>query len=140
MLPRMFFQGLLAFLPLSFVAISLGDDPKSASKIVPAAEAKDHLDKECTVEMTVLSSKNAEKSKVFYLDSEKDFRDPKNAVVVISYDHLDAFKKAGIDDPSTHYLNKTIRVLGTPKKVSDQVRIRVEDPKKIEVLKNKKGS
>ena len=114
--------------------IALGDDPK----VIPADKAKDHLDKACVVEMTVRSSKNAEPRKEHYLDSEADFHDPKNAVVVIAYEHLDAFKKAGIDDPSTYYLNKTIRVAGTPRKEGQQVRMRIDDPKHITIVEPRK--
>jgi hypothetical protein len=87
--------------------------------------------------MTVKLSKNADKRKEFYLDSEADYHDEKNVAVVISYDDLDAFKKAGIDDPSTHYKGKTIRVMGTPKREAGQVRMHVKEPKDITILKEK---
>jgi len=53
--------------------------------------------------------------------------------VVISYDHADAFKQAGIDDPADYYRSKTIRVTGKVIRENDQTRIRVEDPKQIEL-------
>ena len=127
---RIVLASLLCLLPV----IALGDDPK----IIPAAEAKDHLDKACVVEMTVLLSKDVTTRKEHYLNSEADFHDPKNAVVVIAHEHLDAFKKVGIDDPSKHYLNKTIRVAGTPKKEGQQVRMRIDDPKHITIVEAKK--
>ena len=128
----------LAFLLLlAPSSLAFAEDPKPEAKPIPAAEAKDHLDKEATFEMVVRSSKDAEKSKVIYLDSEVDYKDPKTLVVVISYDHLDAFKKAKIDEPAKYYLDKTIRVTGTPRKESDQIRIRVEDPKSIKVIEAK---
>ncbi len=128
---------LVTFVPLALLVPAHADDPKPTAKVVPAAEAKAHLNQECTVEMTVRLSKNAEKHKEFYLDSEADFHDPKNVAIVISYDHLAAFTKAGVDDPSKHYLDKKIRVTGTLKKEGEQVRIRVTDPKQIEVVKDK---
>ena len=71
---RIVLASLLCWLPVA----ALGDDPK----IIPAAEAKDHLDKACVVEMTVLSSKDGTARKEHYLDSEADFHDPKNAVAL----------------------------------------------------------
>jgi hypothetical protein len=102
--------------------------------VVAAPDAKNHIDKECTVEMTVRSSKNAAPRREYYLDSEEDFRDDKNFAVVISYDHIDLFKKAGIDDPAEYYKEKKLRVTGTVIRENAQVRIRVEDPKQIKVV------
>lgn len=116
-------------------AAMASDDPKP--KVIPASEAKDHLDKPCIVEMTVRLSKNADKRMEYYLDSEADYHDPKNVAVVIGYDVIDAFKKAGIDDPSKHYLDKKIRVEGTPKLDAKQVKMRIVDPKFITIVESK---
>jgi hypothetical protein len=128
----------LAPLLLLLPTVAVADDPKPAPKVIPAAEAKDHLGETVVVEMTVKSSKDADTRKEHYLDSEADFHDPKNAVVVIAYEHLPAFKKAGIEDPSKHYLDKTIRVAGTLKKEGTQVRMRIDDPKHITIVEAKK--
>src|SRR6478735_5107978 len=61
----------------------------------PSREARNHID-----EMVVRLSKNAEPRKVYYLDSEEDYRDEKNLALVIAYENAEKFKKAGIDDPS----------------------------------------
>ena len=108
------------------------DDEKT--KVVAAPDAKNHVDERCTVEMTVRSSKNAGPRREYYLDSEEDFHDEKNFAVVISYDHADLFKKAGIDDPSEHYKGKKLRVTGKVIRENDQIRIRVEDPKQIKIV------
>ena len=60
-----------------------------------------------------------------------------NLSVVISYDHAEKFQAAGIDNPAEHYKDKTIRVTGKVIEEDDQIRIRVEDPKKIEVVETK---
>jgi hypothetical protein len=128
-------------LPLAFLAplaIAGADDDKKAAAVVPADKAKEHIDQECTVEMTVRSSKNAAPRREYYLDSEEDFRDEKNFAVVISYDHADLFKKAGIDDPSEHYKGKKLRVTGKVIRENDQIRIRVEDPKQIKIVEGQK--
>jgi hypothetical protein len=113
------------------------DDGKPPA-VVAAADAKNHIDAECTVEMTVRSSKNAAPRREYYLDSEEDFRDEKNFAVVISYDHADLFKKAGIDDPADYYKEKKLRVTGKVIRENDQVRIRVEDPKQIKIVEEGK--
>jgi len=56
---------------------------------------------------------------------------------VISYDHADKFAEAGIADPAEHFKDKTIHVTGKVIEEDDQIRIRVEDPKKIEVIEPK---
>jgi hypothetical protein len=113
------------------------DDPKPAEKVIPAAQAREHIGKECTAVMTVKSSKNAAPRKTYFLDSEEDFHDEKNLAIVISYDHADKFREAGIDDPSEYYKGKTIQVTGKVIDEDDQVRIRVEDPKQIKLVETK---
>jgi hypothetical protein len=125
----------LAFLFLACVLIAgaPADDGKPPA-VVAAPDAKNHIDKECTVEMTVRSSKNAAPRHEYYLDSEEDYRDEKNFAVVISYDHAELFKKAGIDDPAEYSKEKKLRVTGKVIRENDQVRIRVEDPKQIKIV------
>ncbi|MGP0065393.1 MAG: hypothetical protein ACLQGP_17545 [Isosphaeraceae bacterium] len=128
----------LAFLTVVLIGGASFDDDEKPPKVVAAAEAKDHVDERCTVEMTVRSSKNAAPRREYYLDSEEDFRDEKNFAVVIAYDHADLFKQAGIDDPSEHYKGKKLRVTGKVIRENDQTRIRVEDPKQIKVVEEDK--
>jgi hypothetical protein len=123
----------LAFLAFVLMAGASSDDGKPPA-VVAAPDAKNHIDVQRTVEMTVRSSKNAAPRREYYLDSEEDFRDEKNCAVVISYDHADLFKKAGIDDPAEYYKGKKLQVTGKVIRESDQVRIRVEDPEKIKIV------
>ena len=113
------------------------DDPKSTEKIIPAAELRSHVGKECTAEMTVKASKNAVPRRTYYLNSEEDFHDEKNLAIVISYDHAVKFQEAGVADPADYYKGKTIRVTGKVIEEDDQVRIRVEDPKQIKLVEPK---
>ena len=113
------------------------DDAKTKEKIIPAAEIRSHVGKECTAEMTVKASKNAVPRRTYFLDSEEDFHDEKNLAVVISYDHAAKFQEAGIDDPSEYYKGKTIQVTGKVIKEDDEVRIRVDDPKQIKLVEPK---
>lgn len=116
----------LAF-ALTLLAALVGDP-------LPADKAKDHIDEEGTFRLTVQFSRNVERSKVYFLNSEKDYHDAKNLAIVIEYEHADAFKDAGIDDPSTYYRDKTIEVTGKVINERDQTRIRVTSPKQIKVV------
>ena len=104
---------------------------ESKTIAIPAAQARDHVGERRTVETTIAASKDATKRREYYLDSEPNFGDEKNFTVVISYDHADKFKAAGIDNPAEHFKGKTIRVTGTLIRENNQVRIRVEDPAQI---------
>ncbi len=105
--------------------------------MIPAAQARGHVGRECTAELTVRLSKNAAGRHTYFLDSEEDFHDEKNLSIVISYDHADKFREAGIDDPAEHYKGKTIRVTGKVIEEDDQIRIRVRDPKQITLVEPK---
>jgi hypothetical protein len=118
-------------------SLPAADDAKPPEKVIPAAQVREHIGKECTALMTVKSSKNAVPRKTYFLDSEEDFRDEKNLAVLISYEHADKFREAGIDDPAEYYRDKTIQVTGKVIEEDDQVRIRVEDPKQIKLVEPK---
>jgi hypothetical protein len=118
-----------------------GDDDKDKDKnkktVIAATEARSHVGEECTAQMTVKASKNAAPRRIYFLDSEEDFRDEKNLAVIISYDHADKFREAGIADPAEHYHGKTIQVTGKVIAEDEQIRIHVEDPKQIKVVESK---
>lgn len=112
-------------------------DVKDAA-IIPASEARLHVGKQCTVELTVRSSKNSEHRKVVFLDSEEDFHNERNLAILIGQENLRVFAKAGIDDPATYYRGKVIQVTGKVIRESGQTRIRVTAPKQISVVKDAK--
>ena len=89
------------------IAGAFADDEKPP-KLVAAADAKSHIDERCTVEMKFLASKDAGPRRENYLDSEEDFHDEKNFAVVISYDHAERKKKAGIDNPADYYMGEEV--------------------------------
>jgi hypothetical protein len=128
---------LSAFALFGLAPLRGSDDPKPAEKVIPAAEIRSHVGKECTALMKVKASKNATPRRVYYLNSEEDFHDEKNLAIVISYDHAAKFQEAGIDDPADYYKDKTIQVTGKVIEEDDEIRIRVEDPKQIKVVEPK---
>jgi hypothetical protein len=136
-LSRGFALGELLFVLCAATALALVDDK---IPVRPASEARDHIDQKGTYEFVVRTTKNADKRKVYYLDSEEDFRDEKNLALVIAYEDAEKFKKAGVDDPSVYYKGKTIRVTGNVIHESDQVRIHVTEPSQIELVAMPKDS
>jgi hypothetical protein len=123
----------LAIVGVVGIAAVFADDEKPP-KLVAAADAKSHVDERCTVEMKVRASKDAGPRREYYLDSEEDFHDEKNFAVVISYDHAEKFKNAGIDNPAEYYMGKKLRVTGKVIAENDQVRIRADDPAQIKIV------
>jgi acetyl esterase/lipase len=101
---------------------------------IPSAQAKDHVGERLTVEATIQASKDSANHREYSLDSESNFNDPKNFAVVVSYDQVDKFRKAGIDNPAAHFKGKTIRVTGVVTQENQQVRIRIEDPSQIKIV------
>lgn len=113
------------------------DEPKPP---IPARESSQHVGERCTVEMHVRATKDETSRKLYYLDSEADFRDPVNLAVVIDYENLPAFRKAGIPDPIAHYKGKKIHVTGKitrNKSNSDGLEIQVREPGEIRIVKDK---
>lgn len=110
---------------LSLIAL---DDP------IPADRAREHVGESATFEMVAQHTNNGTHEKSYFLDSEPDYKDEVNLAVVIAYEHLPAFREAGIDDPAAHYKGKRLRVTGKVIREADQTRIRVTKPDQIEIV------
>jgi DNA/RNA endonuclease YhcR with UshA esterase domain len=122
---------------VALASLGQAEEPKQDKPLSPA-EASKRVNEKVVVEMLVRASKNRlEQRKEIYLDSEEDFRDPKNLAVVINLAGAAKFKEAGIDDPAEHFKGKTICVSGTVTKENDRPRIVVEDPKQIRIVEKK---
>jgi hypothetical protein len=104
-------------------------------KPLTPVEARQKVGEEVVVEMTVATSKDRlEKRGEIYLDSETDFKDPKNFAVVISKDGAKSLKDAGIASPAEHFLKKKIRAKGKVELVQDVPRINIHDAKQLEIV------
>lgn len=121
------------------LTISALDAPKVAiekpADVIQASKASDHIDMTITVELTVKSSKNADKQMRYYLDSEVDYKADQNLALVITYDSAKDFEKAGIKDIIAHFSDKTIRATGKVIRESDQTRIYITEAKQIQMVK-----
>jgi hypothetical protein len=101
-------------------------------------EARKQVGKTITVEMRVRAVKDRlEKRGEIYLDSEENFRDPKNFAVIITRKGAAGFKDVGIADPAGHFRGKTIRATGAVKLVQDVPRIEVDDPAQMQSVDHK---
>jgi hypothetical protein len=107
-------------------------------KSLSPVEARKKVGETITVQMAVQSAKNRlEKRGEIYLDSEPDFKDPKNFAVVITKAGAAKFKDKDIADPAEHFRGKTIRATGIVKEVDKIPRIEVDDPKQIKIVAKK---
>lgn len=116
---------------------SRGDDV-----IIPAREAAKHIGETGIIRLTVRSSVDEAPRKLYFLDSEADYKHPDNMAIVILYKDMASFKKLGIDDPAKYYKNKTIKVRGKLLKIADgpdkgQIQVHVTSPEAIEIEKDR---
>lgn len=102
-----------------------------------ASNARNFLSQKRIVEMTVKASKHEVAEPITYLDSEVDYKDPKCLAVVIADSARAAFKEQKIDDPSSFYRYKRIRVTGRIVFDGNQYQIHVTSPKQIQVIESR---
>ena len=76
----------------------------------------------------------SKRNMLIFLNSEANYRDGKNFVLVIGKEAAEKFKKAKIDDPRTYFNGKTVRVTGTVTLYREKPQIKVEDPDQIKVV------
>ena len=130
---------LLSFLlVLVCVSPAWATDRQRAKPILPADAGK-HVSEKVTVEMLVKATKDRLlKRQEIYLDSEENFRDPKNLGVIITKAGAENLQKAGVKDPAAHYKGKTIQVTGTVIRKENRLRIEVDDAKQIRIIDKSK--
>jgi hypothetical protein len=130
------FRILLFVTGLTLATTAFGEDQPAPP--LPPAEARQAVGREIRVEMTVQTAKDRlEKRGEIYLDSELDFKDPKNFAVVITKTGAASLKEAGVTDPVGHFQGKLIRATGTVKVVDEVPRIEIDDAKQIQLVEPK---
>jgi DNA/RNA endonuclease YhcR with UshA esterase domain len=125
---------LMLLLALAVGAQPIRADDASAKPITPAEAAK-KVGEKVTMEMEV---KSLGGRGPYFLNSEADYKDAKNFTVFIPTDAVEKFKKANIDDPSSHFKGKTVRVTGTVSLYREKPQIKVEDPEQIKIVETEK--
>lgn len=103
-------------------------------KKIKAEEARQHLGENVSVVFLVQSSKDAKPRKVVYLDSEKDFTDPKNLGVIIPEEVAARLVQVIGEGPATYYKDRTIRVVGKVIEQEERMYIRLSETDQIEVV------
>ena len=107
---------------------------KTSQPIAPA-EAKNHVGKKVTVEMTVKAAKKSAKMKRVFLDSLENFQDPDNLGVTINESaEQDLLRQHATADLAEFFRKKTIRVTGTIARRDERTYLDVEKADQIEVV------
>lgn len=107
---------------------------RAEKEAIAPEDAAAHVGKVCSVIMPVASGRLMPDGSRCFLNSHADHRDKGNFTVVMFASGLDAFAKAGIDDPGAHFKGKTIRVTGRIDLHREQPQIKVTLPEQIDVL------
>lgn len=122
---------------LSFAAVVLlsGGLFAAEDKPLPPAEAKNHVGKSITVEMTVKASKKSVKRKLVFLDSHEMHTDPDNLGVTLTEAvEADLARKHSTDDVAKFFRDKPIRVTGTVVRREDKTYIDLENAERISLV------
>ncbi len=106
------------------------------SKPITPEEAAKNVDKEVTLQMPVKAGRTG-KSNCF-LNSEEDFKDPKNFTVFIGPEALKKFKEAKIDDPAAHFKGKMVQVKGKVTLYRERPQIALTGPEQIKIVEKEK--
>ncbi len=117
---------------LTSLPLAIADDE---AKPIGPAEAAKKVNEQVTLEMEVKAA--TLRGSVCFLNSEKDFRDPKNFTLFIDKDALAKFKEAKIDDPAAHYKGKVVRVVGEVVLYQNRPEIKVSGPDAIKIVEMK---
>jgi DNA/RNA endonuclease YhcR with UshA esterase domain len=117
-----------------FLCLSLAVGQDAAKPIGPAEAAK-RINDVVTLQMDVKSA--ALRDAVCFLNSEEDFKDPKNFTVFIDKRALAKFKEAKIENPAAHFKGKTVQVKGKVTLYRDRPEIKVSSPDAIKVVETK---
>ena len=111
---------LYCFILILAASFAANDDVISLDK------AKDHVGKSVTVKVTIKSSNFLKDRDICFLNSKANHRDADNFTIVLKEKGLAAFKEKKIDDPATHFKDKTILVTGKVEEYRDKLQIVVE--------------
>lgn len=102
---------------------------------IAAEAAVKRLNQEVQVQMKVRSSKLRTDRDQVDLNSNTNFRDPSNLVVVVDGRVTAWYSYQGIHDLPKFFFGKNILVSGVVEQFGDQTRILVVDPGEIQIVK-----
>lgn len=119
---------------LLFVVALLWSLPQARADDAPLSpeEAAKKVDQQVTLRMEVKSA--SLRGAVCFLNSEQDFRDPKNFTIFLGTSVLEKLKAAGVADPEAHFRGKQVRVKGKVTLRNDRPQIALRDADDIQVV------
>ena len=107
----------------------------SPDKVLSPSEAAKKVGEKVVVEFEVGSTGG---NNNFYINTEKDFMDPKNLTIILPKPSKIKFMKSQkIEDLDKHFQGKKIRVSGMVKLFEGKPRIQVDEPGQITILPEK---
>jgi DNA/RNA endonuclease YhcR with UshA esterase domain len=99
------------------------------------AEAAKKVNEKVVMQMEVKSTGGDNNR---YLNSEEDFKDPRNFTIFIAKNDLEKFQKAGVEKPEVHFKGKLIEVTGTVVLQKEKPQIKVSEPEQIKIVVKEK--
>jgi DNA/RNA endonuclease YhcR with UshA esterase domain len=105
------------------------------AKPIGPVEAAGKVNEQVTVEMEVKAA--TMRGSVCFLNSEAEFKNPKNFTLFIDKDALVKFKEAKIDDPAAHFKGKTVRAGGKVVLYQNRPEIKLGGPDDIKIVEKK---
>jgi DNA/RNA endonuclease YhcR with UshA esterase domain len=99
------------------------------------AEAAGKVNEQVTVEMEVKSA--TLRGSICFLNSEEEFKNPKNFTLFIDKDALAKFKEAKVDDPAAHFKGKIVRAVGKVVLYQKRPEIKLSGPDDIKIVEKK---
>jgi DNA/RNA endonuclease YhcR with UshA esterase domain len=126
--------GTIVVLSLIPFLATAGDQQDKDKPLTPGAAAK-KVNQKCTVEMAV---KSVGKGKgVYFLNSNEDYNTGDNFTVFINKTGVESLKRAKIEDPASHFKDKTLRVRGLVRLFRGRPEIIVEEADQIKLVEKK---
>jgi len=122
------FSIILVLAAFASPVVRAADDDKPT---IAPEDAREHVGKEVTVEMTVEGGKKISANGPCLLNSMKKFSDPKCLTLAILASGLAKYKEIGVEDPSVTLKGKKVRVTGKVELYKDQPQIKITSPDQI---------
>ena len=117
------FSIILVLAAFASPVVRAADDDKPT---IAPEDAREHVGKEVTVEMTVEGGKKISANGPCLLNSMKKFSDPKCLTLAILASGLAKYKEIGVEDPSVTLKGKKVRVTGKVQDHNGNLQIEVE--------------
>lgn len=107
----------------------------TSEKALSPSDASKKIGEKIVVEFVVGSTGG---NNNFYINTEKDFMDPKNLTIILPKpSKLKFMKTQKIEDLDKYFEGKTVRISGTVKLFEGKPRIQVDEPSQITILPSK---